>query len=252
MIYEMSKVPEAVEFLNEFSKREKIYLFGGVPPAEPLLEVDATDSMDLESFLTLAKNLDCKILYYHKREFLIDDEWEKYFEYLYKGGDGKWDKRIKEPLSIEIIFYYNGVSHIFKVEESWLEDYDYWVENLKKDEDFFVKKTKRLEQNKEKWCSVIARDTKFQHAKSFAARATIALKLLPELKEYGPAQYLTVRGCNFEFTGLIDNSMEMVEGILRDQVQDLDNQGKAGRFISNILDISKNKVRRILEKLKIE
>ena len=254
MIDETSKVLEILNHLKEFSNREEIYLFSEVPSEKPLLEVDATNSMNVAEFLTFAKSLDCKILYYHQRYFLMDDVWEKYFDSINEEKNGEWEKRIKEPLSLKIVFYYNGVGHSFEVKENWLKDYERWVEefrkiNLESNENYFDKEKKMFEQNKQRWCTVLAQDSKFIHAKSFTLRAKIALTLLPKLKEYGPTQTLRVRGCSSEFTELIEDSVK-IAAKMRDQgyVYDWSREGKAKYFIFVILDIlenMKNRLRKI-------
>jgi len=259
MIDETSKVQETLDQLNEFAKRGKVFLLNDIPSEEPLPEVDVTKSMDFEAFLTLAKSLDCQILYYQKREFLLDDEWGGYFKTLNKEDEEKWEKRIKQPLAMKVLFYYNGVSHRYEVEEAWLKEYKEWAESTRnskdhRNEDFFQKQKRMFKQNKQRWCTVLAYDRKFQSAKSFTLRATIALTLLPEIKDYGQVLTLKVRGCNSEFTRLIDDSMKIVEGLLRNQrqVYNSEDHGKFERFISAtlyILEICKNTVRRILSKI---
>jgi hypothetical protein len=277
---DIDNVTEAINYLNEFSKKEGLYLFPSVPLSNlSTPSVDVPENIKLETFLSLVKYLDCKILYYEVTLFDVVFEYgddleiikyenkiiiEKELEIINK----KWEQMIDKPMSIEIVFYYNDVSHKFELCEAWLEDYNEDIRNIQerilafeedeKKEEFEEserltrKKREYIELNKENWCRIVAKDTKFQRAKSFEARATIVLTLIPELEKYtyGSDRYLIAPGCNSVIDMIIQNSMEIAERILKDQIYDLHNKGKSGRSIAGILELSEHKVSKVLAKLK--
>lgn len=122
----MSKVIKAINYLKEFSKIEGIDLLP-ISPEQKTAAVNDPVDMNIESYLALAKNIDCKILYYETTLFTADD-FEEYIEYLDQEfraeeitvEDNKWHKSINEFVGIKIIFYYNGVSHVFQLKEDEL------------------------------------------------------------------------------------------------------------------------------------
>ena len=130
MIYESnrSEVVEAINYLNEFSEKEGLYLIPNLPEENPEAINEPVD-MDIKSFLALAKTLDCKIVYYQTTLFTSDD-FKIYIEYLDKNyraeeikmEDNKWHKKINKFVCIKIFFIYNRISHMFLLKEDCLED----------------------------------------------------------------------------------------------------------------------------------
>jgi len=134
----MSKVFQAINYLNKFSKKEGLYLFPNLPEQSTAV-VNAPEDIDIRSFLILAKSLDCKVLYYETKLFTADD-FDGYIEYLdreYRAEeieleDNEWYKKINQFVTIKIAFFYKEVSHVFQLKEDYLEELEQGSKNFHK------------------------------------------------------------------------------------------------------------------------
>lgn len=248
----MSEVAKAIEYLNRFAERENIYLFNNIPQGSSLA-VDAPNDMNIEQFLYLAKALNCKILYYEVEIFtgenLDKEQWAA--EKEEEDNDDELDRKLNNPISLEIVFYHNDIAHKIEIVDSWFIALEEREQERRSEEAEALaeKMQERFEQNRENWCDVVGKDKQFQRAKSLTTKATIILELFPEIEEYAYSfDYLVAPKYHSVIDMIIQNSTEIADGIIRDQVLDLHSRNKSGRSIAGILDISEHRVRRILAK----
>lgn len=271
----MSEVTKAINYLNEFSDKEGIYLFQGTPSVIDYTNVCAPDTMDIDSFLKLSKLLDCKIIYHEMVsfstvdfEYLAEDEEE--CENEYEDMDDakkvfienelqtltkKWGEKIDSPKWVEILFYHNGISHLLEVIEPWFKEFQadfksidesvlsYDENKSAKEREKLAEVREELERNKEQWCNIVAEDREFQRAKSYGARKEIALRVLPELNN--SRNHRGIIGM------IITDSIPIAENNLINEICDLNAKvGSTTLSIAANLDISEHKVRKVLAKVR--
>jgi len=272
----MSEVIKAMNYLKKFSKEKEIHLFHSAPTDMPnVLAPD--DEMNIESFLNLAKSLDSRIIYYEETIFSIydleyqpfnedeedaqepleemEDEKIKFIEKKLKALSQKWGGKLDSPMWGEIIFNFNGVSHTFEVEEPWFKEYteDFNsvngagrifdekenTERFKKDKTSNEELKNEIEKNYENWCNVVAKDKALLKAKSHKAKMGIVFANFPELNSQ---RYYSI------IDMIIAKSTEDAESTLRNEVYRLHDLGKTNYYISANLDLSKEKVQKMLAK----
>jgi len=274
----MSEVEKAMNYLKEFSREKGINLFHDLPSDMPnVLAPD--DEMNIESFLNLAKSLESRIIYYRETIFSIDDleydnfndteddddaqepldemedEKRKFVEKKLKALSKKWGEKLDSPMWGEILFNFNGVSHTFEVKEPWLEEYteDFSIlsdagrsfdekeskEQFKKDKISNEELKNDIEKNYENWCNVVAKDNGLLKAKSRKAKIGIVFANFPELNSQ---RYYSI------IDMIIAKSTEDAESTLRNEVYRLHDLGKTNYYIGANLDLSKDKVQKMLAK----
>jgi len=273
----MSEVVKTMNYLKEFSEEEGIHLFHHDAPPDMPNVVALDDEMNIESFLNLAKSLDSRIIYYEETIFSIydleyqpfnedeedaqepleemEDEKIKFIEKKLKALSQKWGGKLDSPMWGEIIFNFNGVSHTFEVEEPWFKEYteDFNsvngagrifdekenTERFKKDKTSNEELKNEIEKNYENWCNVVAKDKALLKAKSHKAKMGIVFANFPELNSQ---RYYSI------IDMIIAKSTEDAESTLRNEVYRLHDLGKTNYYISANLDLSKEKVQKMLAK----